>query len=134
MRFFLALLAVVSTTCQAAQFIDRGAYRIHYATFSSMIIPAEVAQAHQIVRAENRIVVNISARKDQQPVALALSGHVTNLLEQRVELRFSEVREAEAIYYLATHPAMAEDTLQFELLATPPAGEPVSIRFLRRYD
>jgi hypothetical protein len=132
--FALLCASLLAMTCLGAQFVDTGDYRIHYTTFSSMIIPADVAVAHQITRAENRIVVNVSARRGGQPASLKLTGTVTNLLEQEFALDFSEVKEADAVYYLASHVAMEQDILRFQIQATPPDGEATDIRFLRRYD
>ena len=122
------------STAQGAQFVRAGDYEIHYTTFSSMLIPPEVAAVHNITRAENRIVINISGRRHGEPASLLISGQVLNLLEQRVDLEFDEVREAEAIYYLASHTSLEHDILRFDLTITPPGSEPVHLEFLRRYD
>ena len=134
-RTLLALMLAAATVhTSAAQFVNRGDYQIHYTTLSSMLIPAEVAAAHNITRAKNRIIINISALKSEQPISTEISGYVTNLLEQRLTLSFEEVRESDAIYYLANHIALENDILKFKLLVTPPGAEPVTIEFLRRYD
>ncbi len=99
-----------------------------------MIIPADVAGLHQITRAENRIVLNISAIKDEQPAEIGVTGSVTNLLNQEYELVFSEVNEAEAIYYLASHLALEHDILRFNINIQLSDGDSIPIRFIRRYD
>ena len=132
------LLILASVSVQAAQYIDHGEYRIHYTTFSSLLIPGEVAAAHGIVRAKNRIILNVSAKKADEAVPMRIEGTVTNLLNQQFELDFEEVTEAGAIYYLANHLAMEQDILRFALNVQPADSsnnDPGAwIRFLRRYD
>ncbi|MBO6557487.1 MAG: DUF4426 domain-containing protein [Pseudomonadales bacterium] len=132
--YLLAALAFAPVELVAAQYIDHDGHRIHYTTFSSMIIPPDVAALHNIVRSENRIVLNISGIKDDQPISLVVSGDVVNLLNQQYELEFQEVTESEAVYYLASHLALEQDILRFNLLITLNSGESVPINFLRRYD
>lgn len=132
--FLLVALALAPMSVMSAQYIDHDGHRIHYTTFSSMIIPPDVAALHNIVRSENRIVLNISGIKDDQPISLGVSGDVVNLLNQQYELEFQEVTESEAIYYLASHLALEQDILRFNLLVTLDGGDTVPIKFLRRYD
>lgn len=114
-----------------------------------MIIPNEVAAAHGIVRASNRIVLNISVQQADKPSVANVTGRVTNLLNQQFELEFDEVTESEAVYYLASHLSLDHDILRFSLevqLGDNPSDNPgdnpgdklvptiVPIDFLRRYD
>ena len=130
---FSPLLAIGTDVCQA-ETQQHGAFDIHYTAFPSKIIPATVAQAHQISRADNKIVLNVSLKRDNQPAVAYLKGQVINLLEQVIELDFVEVRERDAIYYLATHISLPEDILRFNLLVTPIDSDPIAITFMRRYD
>lgn len=111
-----------------------GPYRIHYTVIASTLIPAEVAKGHGIKRSENTVLVNIALRRADKPVLAEISGSVVNLLEQETNLAFEEVREQDAIYYLATHIAMPTDLLRFIVEVTPPIGDPATIKFMRRYD
>lgn len=118
----------------AAQYVDQGEYRIHYTTFSSMLIPSNVAAVHEITRAENRIVLNVSARNKEEAVPIRIEGYITNLLNQRFDLNFKEVKESNAIYYLAHHLSLEQDILRFDITVTAGDEPDVSIRILRRYD
>ena len=129
---FTALLVVLSMP-GSAEVLRHGDFEIHYTTFPSTIIPPDVASLHDITRAPNRIVVNISALKQGEPAAIALSGTVTNLLEQVLDLEFIEVNEQDAIYYLAHHLSLEHDLLRFAITAVI-EGEPVEFEMLRRYD
>lgn len=134
-KLLLALILAVGTALPGhGEHVDHGEYRIHYTTFPSTLIPADVAAAHDIVRADNRIVLNVSVLKGRQPSVASIRGDVINLLNQRFELTFDEVNEADAVYYLANHVAVEQDILRFNIVVQPPDTEPYPITFLRRYD
>lgn len=128
----LLLLAISSVVCADTR--RSGDYQVYYTVFPSTVIPAEVASQHKITRANNRMVVNISIRKDDEPVEADLSGTVTNLLEQEVELSFTEVIEQEAIYYLANQVSLPDDILRFKVMVLLPDNTSVPLSFIRRYD
>jgi len=132
-RCIALCLALIAGVC-SAETKQQGDFEIHYTVFPSTIIPADVAQAHQISRAKNQIVVNVSLLKDNEPAKAQLQGQVTNLLEQVIDLNFVEVNESNAIYYLASHRALPDDILRFNLTVTPAGAESIPVSFLRRYD
>lgn len=123
----IALILIVSLPAHAEQSIAWKDYVIHYTTFSSTLIPPEVAAANDIVRAENKIVTNIVVRKDDKSVRAQIDGRVSNLLERIVELNFREVTEQDAVYYLASHMVNEEETLRFDV-DIKPEGETESYR------
>ena len=123
-----------SAPALAAQYLDHREHRIHFTTFSSLIIPPDVASSHGIVRSKKRVVLNLSVLKQDMPVTASISGHVINLLNQRFELVFDEISEADAIYYLTSHLALEYDILRFNLDVQLNAIESVPINFVRRYD
>ena len=118
----------------AATYLDHGDYRIHFTTFSSLIIPPDVASVHAIVRSKKRIVLNLSVLKQNVPATASISGHVINLLDQRFELVFDEINESDAIYYLTSYLALEHDILRFDLDVQLNSAESVPINFIRRYD
>ena len=133
-RLLAALVAIcLGQSGNAAQFEKWGDFEIHYTTLSSMLIPGEVAALHDITRADNRIVINISVKKSEQPVAAAVTGQFINLLHQTVALEFREVKEANAIYYLASHTVDERDILKFELTIAPDGATPYQLKFMRQY-
>lgn len=109
-------------------------YSIHYTTFSSTLIPEEVASAHNIVRSEYRIVTNVSILKDGEPVKAVVTGSNSNLLSQLFTMTFDEVTEKNAIYYLANQLIDERDTLRFTIKVQP-YGEPdvYEFKFVRQY-
>lgn len=128
------LLALVAPHTLAAQFIEWQGHEIHYTSFSSMLIPAETAALHDIKRAKNRIVTNISLRRDGKPVAAQVSGTATNLLNQQSQLDFTEVTEQTAIYYLANQLVSERDTLRLSIRIQPQGlDEAYLLEYVRDY-
>jgi hypothetical protein len=139
-RLLLTLFLLIgSAQSGAAQFERRGEFDIHYTTFSSMLIPSDVAHAHDITRAENMMVVNITIKKGNQSIRGKVTGHATNLLNQLVALEFDEISESNAVYYLSEVIARENDIFSFELKVQPQLGDklesdtPYKLNFLRRY-
>jgi len=127
-------LQLLGQTCQADQFIQWHGYDIHYTTLSSRLIPADVAKSHGITRADNRVVTNISIRKNGQPVRAKIRGTATNLLNQQQNLAFTEVMEQDAIYYLANQLVDVRDTLRFAVSILPEGtDEAYELAFVRDY-
>lgn len=120
-------MLVVSLPAYAEQSIAWKDYVIHYTTFSSTLIPPEVAAANDIVRAESRIIANIAVRRNDKSVRARIEGRVSNLLEQLVDLEFRQLAEQDAVYYLASLVVNEEETLRFDI-DIKPEGETESYR------
>ena len=128
-----ALISVGSLKSNA-EIQQIGNYEVHYAAFPSTIIPPEVARAHRIARADDKIIINVSVKSGKQPVKVSLTGKVINLLEQVIELDFVEVQESSAIYYLAAYVSQSTDILRFNLIVITADNETLPINFMHRYD
>lgn len=76
----------------------------------------EVAKAYGLERSRYNAIINIAVQ-DKQKVAQAvgITGEAKNLTGTIRTLSFQEVKEGDAIYYLATLPYRNEDTYQFTL-------------------
>ena len=132
--WFLPLLLLASHTLRADQFVSWSGYEIHYATFSSLIIPSQVAEAHGIVRSKNRIVTNLSIRQEGGSIRADVSGTSTNLLEQVTSMNFTEVVEQDAVYYLANQVVNERATIRFSINVKPEQiGKTYNLEFTRHY-
>lgn len=130
----LVLLTILFPLSAQAEKIEWNEYEIHYASFKSTLIPADVAEAHKIVRSDSRIVINISILKDGEPVAAGLEGSSRNLLGQIASLDFREVVEESAIYYLASQIVDERDTIVFDIGVSPVTSQSTyEFAFTRRY-
>lgn len=130
----LPLLLLHCASAGADQFETWHGYEIHYATFSSLIIPSQVAEAHGIVRSKNRIVTNLSIRQDGRSIRADVSGTSTNLLEQVTSMNFTEVTEQDAVYYLANQIINERDTIRFNINVKPERiDKTYNLQFMRQY-
>ena len=119
-RLTVALVAALSLTASAEQFHAYDRWQIHYIALNTTFLTPKIATAYGIVRGPDRGLVNISILENGQSVARPIEGSFRNLLGQTTALRFEEVREGDAIYYLATYRFQDRETLRFELAVTFP--------------
>lgn len=134
MKQLLLVAAMLAALPALAEKVEWRGYTIYYTTFRSTLVPPDVAALHDITRDDDRILTNITVRRDGEPYRAKVSGTVSNLLNQMSELRFSEVIEEAAIYYLANQLVDERDTLRYRL-SIKPEGEDDSLEleFTRRY-
>lgn len=146
MRVLLLLLISLVSLNLAAQ-VDQpkeiattqtfGDYTVHYNVFNSTDIPAKVAEVYKLVRGKNRALVNISVTKTENGVtSLGLPAQVSgvrrNLMQQRQGLKFIEVSEGEATYYLAPFVFNNEELLHFDIeLSVDGVAKPMKLTFNR---
>ena len=138
---FFALLALCSLSLHANAESSKefGDYVIHYNAFRSDTLEPEVAKTYDLIRRNNRIIINIAILKKVmnttgKPTAAKVEGHASNLTGQLKGLEFREIREGNAIYYLAESKISDGEFLKFELKITPEGEtEPARLRFDKRF-
>ena len=114
-----------------------GEYTVHYTVFNSTDIPAKVAEAYKLVRGKDRALVNISLTKTENGATslglpAQISGKTRNLMQQQQTLKFIEINEGEAVYYLAPFVFNNEEVLHFDIQAIPAASaKPFKVTFNR---
>lgn len=114
-----------------------GDYTVHYNVFHSTDIPAKVAEAYKLVRGRDRALVNISLTKTENGstslgLPAVVSGASKNLMQQKQALKFIEINEGDATYYLAPFVFNNEELLHFDIQVS--AGEntkPMTFTFNR---
>jgi len=102
-----------------------GDYKIFFSVFNSSFIPAEIANAYNLVRGSNRALVNIAVLKNGKIRGgkAAVSGNYKNLIQQTRKLEFIEIKEQNATYYLAPLRFDNEEVLHFHIDVTPEGSE-----------
>lgn len=137
---FSALLAGLLATLPAlaANSVRSGEWVVHYNAVPTTSLTPEVARQYGITRSANRALVNVSVRRGEpgadQAVPARVSVAATNLNGQRSSLRVREVREGEAIYYLAEARVQGQETLNFELeVITEGAIAPIRASFRQEF-
>lgn len=124
----LALSLGIISSAQAEQMFSDERYEIHYNAFNSTLIPAEVASRHGLTRSGNRGLINIAVLEKQEdgstlPVSAEVSGDTRNIVQQRQDLIFNEVQEANAIYSISSFQFTNEDLLTITLNVKPESSE-----------
>ncbi|MHC8329502.1 DUF4426 domain-containing protein [Pseudomonas sp. LB3P93] len=115
------LTACLSVTAMAADVIkgDRqekfGDVTVHYNTFNSTFLTPDIAKAAELTRSKNQGVINVSVIKEGKPLMAQVSGTVKDLTSQSVPLKFKQITEQGAIYYIAQFPVDQQEIRTFEI-------------------
>ncbi len=117
MRYFMLLLCTLcfALPAQAERKHVFGDLTVHYSAFNSSFLQPEIAAANGLVRSKQQGVVNIAVFKAKQASAARVTGTVKNLLSQLTTLEFKQIKEGEAIYYIAQFPFDQQEMLKFTL-------------------
>ncbi|OEE64275.1 hypothetical protein A1OK_05805 [Enterovibrio norvegicus FF-454] len=114
-----ALLLLISPLSHAEQSKDMGSLEVHYSALNATFIPPAVAKAYGIKRSSANALINIAILDKNQSGKPALtakiSGNARNLLGTTKPLEFREVREGNAIYYLAEVRIANEENVTFNI-------------------
>ena len=114
----LSSLLLTSFAATAEQLKTYANLEVHYIAIPSTFIQPNIAKQYGIKRSSHNGLLNISIldkRKDKEAVAATLSGTGRNLLGQTHQLKFTEVKEGKAIYYLAEYPYTNEEIVNFNI-------------------
>lgn len=135
------LFWTASSAAQEAKIIksheDFGDYRVIYTVFNSEFLKPEIAQNYQLVRAGDRAFVNVSVVQKEggmQGLPSEISGKATNLIQQSRPLTFKEIREGDAVYYLAPLRFEDEENLTFTVDVKLPDGRTEQLTFRRKLE
>ena len=96
------LLAFICVTGHAEQVHRFAGHEVHYIIIPTTFLESEIAAQYDVARARNRALINVSILDDnKEAVTGSVSGSSSNLLGQTQYFEFRQVREGDAIYYLA---------------------------------
>ena len=136
----LFLLLIVSLLCSATAaradekvFTNFGDYRVQHTVFNSSFIKPDIASAYNLTRGADHALVNIAVLKNGSgagsgSLAASVSGTVSNLMQQTKALQFKEIKEGEAVYYLADLRFENEEVLHFNITVTI-GGRDLDVKF-----
>ncbi|WKV83808.1 DUF4426 domain-containing protein [Pseudomonas sp. B24_DOA] len=117
----LLLTACLSASAMAADVIKGerketfGDVTVHYNTFNSTFLQPDIAKAAELIRSKNQGVINVSVVKDGKPVIASVTGTIKDLTSNSMALKFRQVTEQGAIYYIAQYPVPQQETRTFEI-------------------
>ena len=120
-----------------------GPYEIFYSAFNTSFLAPEVATATSVVRAKDRVMVNISVRRDidddtngkSEAISVhRIEGSSFNLIHRK-QLAFEKVVEPGAIYYLAEFKLNNNNEMVvLDIEVTPAEGDtPIDVSFKRNF-
>ena len=113
---------LVSTAASAENMKKMGKMNIHYMAISATFFTPEIAKAYGIERSKYNGLVNISvldnSKQGTPAKTVSITGTARNLADQKKTLSFKEVREGDAIYYLAEVDYRNDETIRFDLTIT----------------
>jgi len=127
------LLAVLAAPAGAEQFEQLGRFEAHYSVVPTTMLKPAIAADYGITRARDRALVNIALIDPQSgPLPAGVSGSVRDLLSVERPLEFTEVREGDAVYYLATIEHGDEETMRFFVDVETPDGASHRLEFQQK--
>jgi Domain of unknown function (DUF4426) len=120
---------------------DFGDYVVHFNSLMTEQLNPDIAREYQIVRSENRVMLNVSILKKSEggvgtPVPGAVSASAINLTGQLRGMSMREIREGndEAIYYIGEIAIIDGETLIFTIDVTPiNEASRFTVRFKRQF-
>lgn len=121
-----------------------GNYVVFYNAFPSTTLLPAVAADYKIERGNDIAFINIAVRNQAHggdlAQAVTIRGTYSDLMQNR-PLEFREIREQNAIYYIAQVHYINREFLRFDVQLTPqmnasepaPLGSPFKISFTRKF-
>lgn len=116
-----------------------GDYELHFNALTTDQLNEQMATEHGIVRSKNRALLNVSVLKNQgigvpMPVSAEVRASARNLTAQLRNLPVREIRDGDAIYYIAETPVDNAESLIFTVEATPESEtEPLRVSFQKQF-
>ena len=115
-----SLSLFVMTSVSAENMKKLGSMNVHYMAIGSTFFTPEIAKAYGITRSRYNGLINISvldnSQKGNPAKTVSLTGQAKNNLGQFKDLDFKEVKEGDAIYYLAQVNYSNEETIHFDIM------------------
>jgi hypothetical protein len=122
--FGLACLCLIALSARAENSQDFGDYVVHFNALTTDILQPKVATEYGIKRSGNHAMLNVVVLRKVlgatgQPVTATVTGIATTLNGQQRNLNLREIREPNAIYYIADFGIGNEEILNFALDVRP---------------
>ena len=120
-------------------FQEFGDYIVHYNAVTSDVLSPEDAAKYGITRSRSNALLNVvllkkSGEPGHQPVSGNVAAKATNLTGQLKKVTLREITEGDAIYYIGVIPVANNETLNFEIIATPEdSGQDLTVKFQQQF-
>jgi len=137
-QFLLVILLSLTafSNASAENMKKLGTMNVHYMAIGSTFFTPEIAKVYGITRSRYNGLINISVldntKKGTPAKSVSISGKAKNNLGQFKTLEFKEVKEGNAIYYLAQVNYNNEETIHFDLSITD-GKEEQQLKFSQKF-
>lgn len=125
-RIVLLALTLLPGLVLAQQSESFGPFELHYSVVNTTFLDPKIAATYGIARGEKRAILNLAVRENlssgSAARAMALQGRTWDLIQNQT-LEFREIREGEAIYYIAEFPFINEEWRFFEIDFRPDGAD-----------
>ena len=123
---FVCITLFACAIAQAQQSKTFGPFELHYSVVNTTFLDPKVASTYDITRGKKRAILNLAVREqlDEGSIARAmlLQGRTWDLMQNQ-SLEFKEIREGEAIYYIAEFAFINEEWRFFEMEFRPEGAD-----------
>ena len=131
-----ALALIFTTSVNAENMKEMDDINVHYIALGSTFLTPEIANAYGIERSRYKGLVNIAVldnTQDGNPAkTVNINGRARNDIGQIKSLDFMEVKEGDAVYYLAQVSYSNEETIYFDIMITD-KGKQHNLTFSQKF-
>ena len=131
---FIALSFISSVNAENMKKMDD--INVHYIAINSTFLTPEIAKTYGLERSRYKGLVNISVldntQKDTPAKTVIINGKARNDVGQIKSLDFTEVKEGNAIYYLAQVNYANEETIYFDINISD-KGKQHNLKFSQKF-
>lgn len=121
---FATLFCACSTVAQQSEMF--GPFELHYSVVNTTFLEPSVAATYNITRGEKRAILNLAVRQHTdtgtEPRTMLIKGRTWDLIQNQ-DLEFQEIREGQAIYYIAEFKFINEEWRFFEVDFRPEGAD-----------
>ena len=136
LKWLCALAFMLTATVNAENMKKLNDLNVHYIAIGSTFLTPEIAKAYGIERSRYKGLVNIAVldnTQDGNPAkTVNISGKARNDVGQIKSLDFMEVKEGDAVYYLAQVGYSNEETIYFDIKITD-KGKQHNLTFSQKF-
>jgi hypothetical protein len=122
----LLLMLFFCRASMAQQSETFGPFEIHYSVVNTTFLEPKIAATYNITRGEKRAIINLAVREQlnggSAARAMLIKGRTWDLIQNQ-DLEFKEIREGDAIYYIAEFKFINEEWRFFEMHFRPTGAE-----------
>lgn len=133
--FFFILGSTTVTAREGEEFKKFANHTIYYTVFNSTFISADIAKAYGIKRSKYESLINVVVSKNGEHggVPVAISGTVTNLMQQQKQLGFKTIEEENTVYYIAPVRIGGEEVVHFDItVRVDGEPQPLKLKFTKK--